>query len=98
MTLREPAPAKINLCLFVGPVRESDGRHELVSVMQSLSLADELELAPAPGGVAADEVVCPAAEGPNLAAAALAALRAPTGWDGPPQRLTFAKRGPVPGG
>lgn len=40
------APAKINLGLFVGPTR-ADGRHELVSVMQSISLADELTLEPA---------------------------------------------------
>ena len=43
--LRALAPAKINLGLFVGPLRERDGRHELVSVMQSISLADELTLA-----------------------------------------------------
>jgi len=42
--LRALAPAKINLGLFVGPVRASDGRHELASVMQSISLADELAL------------------------------------------------------
>lgn len=44
---RAVAPAKINLGLFVGPVREPDGRHELVSVMQSISLADTLTLEPA---------------------------------------------------
>jgi 4-diphosphocytidyl-2-C-methyl-D-erythritol kinase len=45
------APAKINLGLFVGE-RRYDGRHELVSVMQSISLADELTLEelPAAGG------------------------------------------------
>jgi|HubBroStandDraft_4_1064222.scaffolds.fasta_scaffold10737_3 4-diphosphocytidyl-2-C-methyl-D-erythritol kinase len=42
--VRASAPAKINLGLFVGPVREQDGRHELASVMQSISLADELTL------------------------------------------------------
>lgn len=41
---RASAPAKINLGLFIGPVREEDSRHELVSVMQSISLADELTL------------------------------------------------------
>ncbi len=48
--LRALAPAKINL----GPVRRAgarrDGRHELVSVMQSISLADELTLEPRAGG------------------------------------------------
>ena len=46
--LRARAPAKINLGLFVGPPRP-DGRHELASVMQSISLCDELTLSPAAG-------------------------------------------------
>jgi len=41
MKLRAPAPAKVNLSLFLGGTRE-DGRHRLVTVFQSLSLADEL--------------------------------------------------------
>ena len=41
--MRELAPAKVNLCLLVGPLR-ADGRHELVSVMQSITLFDELEM------------------------------------------------------
>ena len=60
---RALAPAKINLGLFVGPVRASDGRHELVSVMQSISLADELTLEPAPAGSERDEIVCPGVPG-----------------------------------
>lgn len=40
------APAKINLYLWVGPKRE-DGLHEIESVMQSVSLADELIVDPA---------------------------------------------------
>ena len=35
--LHARAPAKINLCLLVGPVRPGDGRHELVSVMDTAS-------------------------------------------------------------
>ena len=96
MMLRERAPAKINLCLFLGPTRPSDGRHELVSVMQSLELADDVVLEPAPDS--GDEVVCPGVEGPNLAGDALAAFRAATGWDAPPQRLTITKRVPVAAG
>lgn len=93
----ERAPAKVNLCLFVGPAR-ADGRHELVSVMDNLDLADDLRLEAAPAGVLEDVVVCPGVEGPNLAASALAAFRARTGWDGPRVRLTISKRIPVAGG
>jgi 4-diphosphocytidyl-2-C-methyl-D-erythritol kinase len=93
---RALAPAKINLGLFVGPIRD-DGRHELVSVMQSISLADELVLEEAPGA-AADTVECPGVEGENLAAAALRAFRAATAWDGPPWRLEIRKRVPVAAG
>jgi 4-diphosphocytidyl-2-C-methyl-D-erythritol kinase len=94
--MRERAPGKINLCLFLGPTRPSDGRHELVSVMQSLTLADDLALST--GGGPADEVVCPGVEGPNLAAHALAAYREATGYDGPPVRVEIAKRVPVAAG
>jgi 4-diphosphocytidyl-2-C-methyl-D-erythritol kinase len=98
---RALAPAKINLGLFVGPVRESDGRHELVSVMQSISLADELTLEAAGVSSERDEVVCPGVPGDpneNLAAAALRAFRASTGWRAPPLRLRILKRIPVAAG
>ena len=86
---RALAPAKINLGLFLGPIRSGDGRHELVSVMQSISLADELTLEAAPAGVGVDEVLCPGVPGPqeqNLAAQALSAFRESTGWDAAPAR------------
>lgn len=95
--LHDAAPAKINLCLFVGPTRH-DGRHELVSVMDTLTLADDVRLQVGPPGLQDDEVDCPGVEGPNLAAVALAAFRAQTAWDGPPVRVTIAKRIPVAGG
>ena len=98
---RALAPAKVNLGLFVGPARTSDGRHELVTVMQSISLADELRLTPAAAGAAEDEVWSPAVPGPpgaNLAAAALRSFRAATGWDAPPVRLEIAKRVPLAAG
>jgi 4-diphosphocytidyl-2-C-methyl-D-erythritol kinase len=94
--LHARAPAKINLCLLVGPVRPVDGRHELVSVMDTVSLADDLLLEPADGS--ADEVVCDGVEGPNLVAVAIEAFRARTGWDGAPVRITVTKRIPVAGG
>ena len=91
--MRERAPAKINLCLLVGPLR-ADTRHELVSVMAPVTVFDELEMHDAPR----DEVICPGVQGPNLAAAALAAFREATGWDGPGQRVEIAKRIPVAAG
>jgi 4-diphosphocytidyl-2-C-methyl-D-erythritol kinase len=92
------APAKINLGLFLGPARE-DCRHELVTVMQSISLADELTLEWAPADAPGDEVLCPGVDAErNLAAAALAAFRAATGWDVPPLRLRIDKRIPVAAG
>ena len=98
---RALAPAKVNLGLFLGPTRATDGRHELVTVMQSISLADELTLEPAPVGAGADEIVCPGVPGlpqDNLAAAALRAFRAGSGWDGPAMRLRIHKRIPVAAG
>jgi 4-diphosphocytidyl-2-C-methyl-D-erythritol kinase len=96
LPLRALAPAKINLGLFLGPTRP-DSRHELVSVMQSISLADELTLEQV-SGTAGDEVVCPGVPGENLAARALASFRAATGWDATPLRLTIHKRIPVAAG
>jgi 4-diphosphocytidyl-2-C-methyl-D-erythritol kinase len=96
--LREDAPAKLNLCLILGPVRPGDGRHELVTVFQPVTLADRVRLEPAGLGVAADEVVCPGVEGDNLAAAALRAFRERTGWRAPPVRLVIEKRIPVAAG
>jgi 4-diphosphocytidyl-2-C-methyl-D-erythritol kinase len=98
---RALAPAKINLGLFLGPTREADGRHELVSVMQSISLADELTLEPAPAGSSEDQVLCPALPGPsheNLAGVALGAFRRSTGWDAPPLLLSIEKRIPLAAG
>lgn len=91
------APGKVNLSFYLGP-RRPDGYHDVVSVLESVSLADELTLEPAPAGARADEVVCAGVPGVNLAARALAAFRAATGWDAPPQRLTIVKRVPVAAG
>lgn len=95
--LRARAPGKVNLSLLLGP-RRADGLHDLVSVVVSVSLADELELRPAGPAARGDEVRCPGVEGENLAARALAAYRRATGWAGPAQRLDVAKRVPVAAG
>jgi 4-diphosphocytidyl-2-C-methyl-D-erythritol kinase len=86
------APGKVNVCLFVGRPR-ADGLHPLVSIVQPVSLADELILEPAER----DEIVCPGVEGPNLAARALALFREATGWDAP-VRITIRKHVPVAAG
>jgi 4-diphosphocytidyl-2-C-methyl-D-erythritol kinase len=88
------APAKVNLCLFLGGVRGSDGRHELVTVFESVSLADRLWLS---SGGSSDRVVCPGVDGPNLVERALAELRA-AGWSSPPVTISIEKRIPVAAG
>ncbi len=86
------APAKLNLCLYLGGRRE-DGLHELCSLFEPLALADRLEVTEAER----DEVICPGVEGENLAARALAALRE-RGWSRPPLRIEIEKRTPVAAG
>jgi 4-diphosphocytidyl-2-C-methyl-D-erythritol kinase len=95
--LHDSAPAKINLCLYVGPTR-ADGRHELVSIFQPIGLADEVELEPGGLGSAADRVICPGVQGENLAAVALRRFRERTGWDGAPVHLRIEKRIPIAAG
>jgi len=98
------APAKLNLCLYLGPRRE-DGLHELCSIFEPLALADLITLrtlTPPEGGqsrmgAGLDEVVCPGVEGENLVARALAALRK-RGWRRPPLRVEVEKRIPVGAG
>jgi 4-diphosphocytidyl-2-C-methyl-D-erythritol kinase len=86
------APAKLNLCLYLGAPRE-DGLHELCSLFEPLALADLIEVSPAER----DEVICPGVEGENLAARALAGLRE-RGWDREPLRVEIEKRVPVAAG
>jgi 4-diphosphocytidyl-2-C-methyl-D-erythritol kinase len=100
------APAKLNLCLYLGARRE-DGLHELCSLFEPLGLADLIALPTltTPGGgqsrmghaAERDEVICLGVEGENLATRALAALRE-AGWAGPPLRVEIEKRIPVAAG
>jgi len=90
--MRVLAPAKLNLCLYLGPRRE-DGLHELCSLFEPLALGDEISV----GEAERDEVVCPGVEGTNLVAHALSALRE-RGWDRPPLRVEIEKRIPVAAG
>ena len=76
------APAKLNLCLFVGPTRE-DGLHELASIFEPLDLADELTISEGDK----DEVICPEVGGPNLVERALTGMRE-AGWKAAPTRAS----------
>jgi 4-diphosphocytidyl-2-C-methyl-D-erythritol kinase len=90
--MRIHAPAKLNLCLYLGP-RRADGLHSLCSLFEPLALADAIDVSEAER----DEVICPGVEGENLAAQALAALRE-HGWGAPPLRVEIEKRIPVAAG
>jgi 4-diphosphocytidyl-2-C-methyl-D-erythritol kinase len=90
--MRLHAPAKLNLCLYLGQ-RRDDGLHELCSLFEPLALADLIRVSEAD----ADEVTCAGVEGQNLAARALAELRE-RGWDAPALRLEIEKRIPVAAG
>ncbi len=94
MKLFARAPGKVNLSLFVGS-RRPDGRHELITLIESVSLADELELVTR---VALDdEVVCPGVEEPNIVSRALAGLR-DRGWEAPRVQVTIRKHIPIAAG
>jgi 4-diphosphocytidyl-2-C-methyl-D-erythritol kinase len=84
------APAKINLALVVGPVRP-DGRHEVATVLQRISLADRITLEQGAGlqvdGFAEDTIV----------RRALEALAEATGA-APNWRVTIDKQIPVAAG
>jgi 4-diphosphocytidyl-2-C-methyl-D-erythritol kinase len=58
--MRGSAPAKINLALVVGPTRE-DGKHEVLTILQRIAIADRIDVEPAPqfgvDGFAGDSLV-----------------------------------------
>jgi 4-diphosphocytidyl-2-C-methyl-D-erythritol kinase len=87
---RAPAPAKLNLALVVGPLRE-DGKHEVVTVLQRIDLADRVALEPRA------QLEVRGFDGDTLVRAALEALAAragvPAAW-----RATITKRVPVAAG
>lgn len=66
------APAKLNLALVVGPLRP-DGKHEIVTVLQRLDLADRIEVR------RADTVAVEGFEGDTIVGAALNLLLVETG-------------------
>ena len=95
--IRLRSPAKINL--FLEPVRKRpDGYHELVTVMQTVDLCDEVALERAGQGI---ELRCDRPDVPagpeNLAWRAAEALATESGTE-PGVRIALTKRIPVGGG
>jgi 4-diphosphocytidyl-2-C-methyl-D-erythritol kinase len=88
--LRAPAPAKINLALVVGPMRE-DGKHDVVTVLQRIDLGDRVSIEPA------TTLAVTGFAGDTLVRDALAALATAAGVE-PRWRATIAKRIPVAAG
>ncbi len=94
-------PAKVNLCLLVGP-KNDEGFHELFTVFAPVDLFDTLDIKlsarPADGAAGDLKVKCRAADGEsNLAFKALKVLEAETGWTFG-GRIEIDKRIPVGGG
>jgi 4-diphosphocytidyl-2-C-methyl-D-erythritol kinase len=84
------AHAKLNLALAVGPRRE-DGLHELVSVVQRIDLADDLDIEPA------EKLSVEGFEEDTLVAAALQRLAEEAGAE-PGIRVAIVKRVPLAAG
>lgn len=88
--MRAPAPAKINLALVVGPLRD-DGKHELVTVYQRVGMSDRIDLTPAA------QLRVDGFPGDTLVREALEALAARAGVE-PRWHATIEKRLPVAAG
>ena len=82
--MRVRAPAKVNLCLRLGPLRP-DGYHRVTTLVQAIDVYDDLELEPA------GETVVDGFPGDTLVTGALAAL-------GEARRVRLEKRIPVASG
>jgi 4-diphosphocytidyl-2-C-methyl-D-erythritol kinase len=88
--IRAPATAKINLALVVGP-RRPDGKHELTTIYQRISLADRVALEPS------DRLVVEGFSEDTLVRRALESLAAAAGVQ-PAWRARITKRIPVAAG
>ncbi len=93
------APAKLNLHLSVGPLRD-DGYHDLTTVYQAVSLYDEVRATPAGAlsvSVLGEDAALVPLDGGNLAVRAAVALAEAAGIE-PLVRLEIVKAIPVAGG
>jgi 4-diphosphocytidyl-2-C-methyl-D-erythritol kinase len=87
---RAPAPAKVNLALVVGPLRD-DGKHEVLTVLQRIDLVDRIELEEA------QELRVDGFADDTLVGEALRALAGSAGLE-PRWRVRIEKRIPVAAG
>ena len=87
---RAPAPAKINLALVVGPLRD-DYKHEVVTVLQRIDLVDRIELEEAP------ELRVEGFAGDTLVGSALSELAGSAGVE-PRWHVRIEKKIPVAAG
>ena len=87
---RAPATAKLNLALVVGPLRE-EGKHEVLTVLQRIDLADRVAIEPA------DSLVVTGFDGDTIVRAALEALAREAGVE-PRWHARITKRIPVAAG
>jgi 4-diphosphocytidyl-2-C-methyl-D-erythritol kinase len=85
----EKAPAKINLALVVGPLRQ-DGKHEVATVLQRVALHDRIRVAPGSG-------LTVSGFDDTIVAAALVALAAAAGVE-PSWAVEIEKSIPVAAG
>ena len=88
--MRAPAPAKINLALVVGPHR-ADGKHEVVTVLQRVDLADRIAIDPGAG------LTVTGFRGDTIVRDALTALASAAGVE-PRWAATISKRIPLAAG
>jgi len=88
--MRAPAPAKVNLALVVGPLRD-DGKHEIVTVYQRVGMSDRIDVTPAA------KLQVDGFPGDTLVRDALEALAVRAGVE-PRWHATIEKRLPVAAG
>jgi 4-diphosphocytidyl-2-C-methyl-D-erythritol kinase len=90
------APAKLNLCLYLGP-RRKDGLHELTSIFEPLTLNDTIRVTEGGPAALVDQVICPGVPGENLVSQVIRMMRS-EGWDPPLLKVEIEKRIPVQAG
>ena len=96
LPLELAAPAKLNLCLYLGP-RRKDGLHELTSIFEPLTLGDTITVAEGAPDALVDQVICPGIPGENLVTKAMRMMRS-EGWSPPLLKVEIEKRIPVQAG